>query len=107
MFTNLTMILVIVLAILILLFVFVLLLFMPAKMCEVAKLKGYDPKSYHIFALCFWFSIFGYLYVIGLPDLKLRKILNQTLNNKQITPENNKENTEQKKREENKINILV
>ena len=95
MFTNLTMILVIVLAILILLFVFVLLLFMPAKMCEVAKLKGYDPKSYHIFALCFWFTIFGYLYVIGLPDLKLRKILNQTLNNNQITLENNKENTNQ------------
>lgn len=95
MFTNLTMILVIVLAILILLFVFVLLLFMPAKMCEVAKLKGYNPKSYHIFALCFWFTIFGYLYVIGLPDLKLRKILNQTLNNNQITTENNKENTNQ------------
>lgn len=35
---------------------------------EIAELKGYDSKSYHIWARCFWFGFVGYLYVIGLPD---------------------------------------
>ena len=70
-------ILMLVLAVLVLLLIIVLILFMPAKMCEIAELKGYNPKEKHIFAICFWFNIFGFLYVLGLPDLKLRKTLLQ------------------------------
>lgn len=44
-------------------------------MCEVAESKGYNAKEKHIFALCFWFGIFGFLYVIALPDLKMRKLM--------------------------------
>lgn len=44
------------------------------KMCEVAELKGYDPSERSVFVLCFFFGIFGILYVIALPDLKLREI---------------------------------
>lgn len=47
--------------------------FAARKMCDVAELKGHDAKNLHIFAWCFWFPIFGYLYVIALPDLNLQK----------------------------------
>ena len=39
------------------------------KFEEIAFQKGYD-NSIHSFALCFWFGILGYLYVIALPNLK-------------------------------------
>ena len=45
------------------------------KMCKVAKLKGYNTSSYHIFGICFWFGLFGYIYVLALPDLALREAL--------------------------------
>lgn len=83
---NLLFILSILLVVLVLIFALVLMLFMPAKMCEVAELKGYNPKEYHVFAICFWFNIFGFLYVLGLPDLKLRKIIQQK-NNKTSSSE--------------------
>lgn len=38
------------------------------KFEEIAFQKGYD-ESIHSFAMCFWFGILGYLYVIALPDL--------------------------------------
>jgi hypothetical protein len=37
-------------------------------MRKSAILKGYGDES-HVFAICFWLGIFGYLYVISLPDL--------------------------------------
>ena len=37
-------------------------------MRNAAVLKGYGG-DYHIFAYCFWLGLFGYLYVISLPDL--------------------------------------
>ncbi|MCM1054758.1 MAG: hypothetical protein NC394_04460 [Bacteroides sp.] len=43
---------------------------MANKMKEVAEEKGYDAKDNHIFAWCFWLPLFGYLYVIALPDAK-------------------------------------
>ena len=39
-----------------------------AKLMEnVAIMKGYG-KSRHIFAICFFLTILGYLYVLALPD---------------------------------------
>lgn len=72
------MILIIAVTLLILCLFLFLIIFMPLKMCELAELKGYNSKEKHIFALCFWFGIFGFLYVVGLPDLKLRRILLET-----------------------------
>lgn len=53
------------------------------KMKEAAILKGYGD-DYHIWALCFWLGIFGYLYTMALPDLvtqgqnqQIIKLLNQ------------------------------
>lgn len=37
-------------------------------MKDAATLKGYGEDS-HIFAICFWLGLLGYLYVISLPDL--------------------------------------
>lgn len=55
----------------------IILCFMASKMCEVASFKGYEPAKKHIFAICFWLGIFGYFYVLALPDLKLRKLLGE------------------------------
>lgn len=45
---------------------------MAAKMSVVSQ-KGYNPDVLHIMAWCLWVPIFGYLYVIALPDLRLRE----------------------------------
>ena len=45
---------------------------MAAKMSVVSQ-KGHNPDVLHIMAWCFWVPIFGYLYVIALPDLRLRE----------------------------------
>lgn len=42
------------------------------KMTAAAFEKGYDVHSLHVFAWCFWLPLVGYLYVIALPDLRLR-----------------------------------
>ena len=42
------------------------------KMCQIAVDKGYDARALHIFAWCFWLPIFGYLYVIALPNLNIQ-----------------------------------
>lgn len=39
-------------------------------MDEVAKLKGYENA---VFWRCFWLGLPGWLYVVALPDLNLRK----------------------------------
>ncbi len=36
------------------------------KMKEVAEKKGYDDSP--AWSMCFWLGIFGYMYVIALPD---------------------------------------
>lgn len=78
--------LILIILLLLCLFVF-LVIFMPLRMCEVAELKGYNSKEKHIFAICFWFGIFGFLYVVGLPDLKLRRILLETSKKKDSSDE--------------------
>lgn len=47
-------------------------------MAESATRKGYDANEMHIFAWCFFFGIFGCIYVLSLPD----KIIQQQ--NKEI-----------------------
>ena len=42
------------------------------KFEAIAFKKGYG-KEIHSFAMCFWLSTIGYLYVIALPDLTLRR----------------------------------
>lgn len=46
-------------------------------MNKVATAKGYGKKA-HVFAMCFWFGIVGYIYVAALPDL-IRQRQNQQL----------------------------
>ena len=43
------------------------------RMCGVAIDKGYDAKEYHIWRLCFWIPVYGYMYVISLPDIKIHE----------------------------------
>lgn len=48
------------------LIVLAILAFGASLMEKSADLKGYSDE--HIFAICFWLGIIGYLYVISLPD---------------------------------------
>ena len=59
---------VLIIEIIILIFYLVLLLMAAGKMSEIAENKGWDSASLHVFAWCFFLPIFGYLYVIALPD---------------------------------------
>ncbi|MBR4791107.1 MAG: hypothetical protein IK024_09480 [Treponema sp.] len=54
-----------------------ILFIMAKKMCEIAELKGYNAKEKHIFAICFWLGFLGYLYTIGLPDIKVQELLKE------------------------------
>ena len=42
------------------------------KFEAIAFAEGYG-KNVHALAMCFWLGIVGYLYVIALSDLTLRK----------------------------------
>ncbi len=42
------------------------------KFERIAKIKGYGRET-NAFLMCFFFGIIGCMYVIALPDLKLRK----------------------------------
>lgn len=46
-------------------------------MRNVAIEKGYGD-TYHVWAICFWLGIFGYLYVIAMPD-KIQQSQNQQI----------------------------
>ncbi len=46
---------------------------MAQNMQSVVEKKGYTDVR--VVAMCFWLGIIGYLYVIALPDLELRKAL--------------------------------
>nr|DAY30958.1 MAG TPA: hypothetical protein [Caudoviricetes sp.] len=47
--------------------IFVANLVLAYKMSEVAAMKGYGEEI-HAFAWCIWLGIFGYIYVLSLPD---------------------------------------
>ena len=70
-------------------------------MCEVASLKGYEPAKKHIFAICFWLGIFGYFYVLALPDLKLRKLLGEKEETENVDKESKNDSSPQ-----NKVTVL-
>ena len=53
--------------------ILVLLILAAKKMKNLVEDKGYNSRELHVFAWCFWFPIFGYLYAIALPDLTLQK----------------------------------
>ena len=40
------------------------------KFKKVASDKGHDADQLHVFAMCFWLTFIGYLYVIALPNKK-------------------------------------
>ena len=61
-------------------------------MGEAAKKKGYGEEA-HIFAICFWLGIVGYLYVIALPDLTQRKQLDKII--KLLNPQESKTTPQQ------------
>ena len=79
----------------------IILCFMASKMCEVASLKGYDPAKKHIFAICFWLGIFGYFYVLALPDLKLHKLLEEKEETENVDKESKNDSSPQ-----NKVTVL-
>ena len=79
----------------------IILCFIASKMCEVASLKGYEPAKKHIFAICFWLGIFGYFYVLALPDLKLRKLLGEKEETENIDKESKNDSSPQ-----NKVTVL-
>jgi len=56
--------------------------FLSSKMTDIAELKGYDAKQEHIFIFCFFLGIFGYLYVLALPDVKLQNLLKSVIEKK-------------------------
>jgi len=88
--------------------IFVLIMFitMASKMCEVAEDKGYNSKENHIFAICFWFGLFGYLYVIALPDLKLHRLLHKSQNNDNPCANNTEAKIEEKKSHNPKLEAI-
>lgn len=51
--------------------------FLAEKMSNVAAMKGYG-KEIHAWAWCFWLGIFGYIYVLSLPD-KVTQSQNQQI----------------------------
>ena len=65
------------------------------KFEEIAFQKGYD-STIHSFAMCFWLSIIGYLYVIALPDLRERHNINVS-----NTDENTKDTSSNEPHEQN------
>ena len=79
----------------------IILCFIASKMCEVASLKGYDPAKKHIFAICIWLGIFGYFYVLALPDLKLRKLLGEKEESENFDKESKNDSSPQ-----NKVTVL-
>ncbi|MDY5818854.1 MAG: hypothetical protein SPK26_12565 [Treponema sp.] len=79
----------------------IILCFIASKMCEVASLKGYEPAKKHIFAICFWLGIFGYFYVLALPDLKLRKLLGEKEETENVDKESKNDSSPQ-----NKVTVL-
>lgn len=51
--------------------------FLAEQMANVAAMKGYG-KEIHAWAWCFWMGIFGYIYVLSLPD-KVTQSQNQQI----------------------------
>ena len=54
----------------------VLHLYASSVAAGIASDKGYtEGKWFHI---CFWFSVFGFIIVAAMPDLKARELQNET-----------------------------
>lgn len=55
-------------AIVIICVIFSISVFIAGLMVDSAVMKGYNPDEMHIFAICFFLGIIGYIYVLSLPD---------------------------------------
>ena len=55
-----------------------------SKFQDIAIQKGYEDSS-HAFVMCLFFGIIGYLYVIALPDLNMRRIISKSNISKAVT----------------------
>ena len=56
--------------IIVLIFVIIIQLIISSWFVEIAKLKGYNAKEHFIFQKCFWLGLPGWLYTLGLPDIR-------------------------------------
>ena len=63
-------ILYIILGVLVTILSFIISFIVARKFKQIAIDKGHDADKLHVFAMCFWLSIIGYLYVIALPNKK-------------------------------------
>ena len=59
----------------------VLHLYASSVAAGIANDKGYEEGKW--FHICFWFSVFGFIIVAAMPDLKARELQNET--NKLLT----------------------
>ena len=69
-FSGKFMILYIILGVLVACLAFIVDFIVARKFKQIAIEKGQDADKLHVFAMCFWLCIMGYLYVIALPDKK-------------------------------------
>ena len=56
--------------------VIVLHLYVSSVASGIASDKGYSESKW--FHICFWFSVFGFIIVAAMPDLKARELQNET-----------------------------
>lgn len=56
--------------IIVLIFVIIIQLIISSWFVEIATLKGYNAKKHFIFQKCFWLGRPGWLYTLGLPDIR-------------------------------------
>lgn len=43
------------------------------KIASTVEKKGYTLQETHAWAMCFWLGMFGYIYVIALPDRTVQR----------------------------------
>ncbi len=53
----------------------VLHIYVSSVAAGIAHDKGYEEGKW--FHICFWFSVFGFIIVAAMPDLKTRELLRQ------------------------------
>ena len=69
-FSGKMLVLYIILGVLLLCLYFIVDFIVARKFKQIAIEKGQDADKLHVFAMCFWLNIIGYLYVIALPNKK-------------------------------------
>lgn len=62
----------IILGIIILIIYIFILYYIASQVRDTVDMKGYNAKSMHIFAWCFWLPVLGIPYAASLPDIHLR-----------------------------------